>query len=255
MPVVAKRSDRTKQLYAWALGAFRKAAGVKDVYTEKDVMRAVEKLERKYKPKSVSFVFKTCRSLIEGWPRDLTYRFSPSDVEQIAATPEALQRMVQTARAESFDPLYRAYLFLSSIYGLRCAELASIQPTDINFAKGTIFVRTAKGGTQREQALPDVAGHYIAGLTIVPSATKTLNSVYRLVEAMAGIEHRKGAGWHSIRRALATGLRDAGADPVKAKQFMRWKDSGMYEHYALHNVTLDRAIFEIHPFLSFWEEA
>jgi integrase len=252
VPVVGRRSTHTERQNRWAVNAFLRAAGQKDAYSEKDIKKAVEKLEKKYAAKSVSFIFSAARRIVGGFPEGLAYRFSQALVEQIMLKRAAIEAMVKVVHKE--DPLWRAYLLLSTLYGLRRSELSIIEPGDIDLDEGTIFVRTTKFGVQKKQLIPESVRGYLEGVEIAPVSLKTMTTIYLIVESLAGIEHRKKAGWHSIRRAVATGLNEAGVGEVDANKFLRWKDTSMFQHYVKSDLAADRRIFKVHPLLPLWEE-
>jgi len=253
VPVVERQSKDVKQRYRWAIKVFRAVAGVKDEYTDDDIRRAIEKLECRYKPSSVNSIFKVCRTYIPGWPKDLSYKFSSADVTKVIAGIGDIAKMIYAVKGDG-DAMYRGYMLLSTLYGLRCSELAAVKPEDIRLDQNIFFARTLKGGVQREHLIPESVKHHFSGLSIFPQSRQLLTAIYKMIEAKAGIEHRQGAGWHAIRHALATGLAENGADPTMAKNFLRWKDTGMYENYIMFTYRTDRVIFDIHPFLSLWED-
>lgn len=256
MPLVGRRSDETKRREAYALRTFYRVAGYKSTYTKADVERAVERLEKLYRPSYVNRMVLLARRAADGWPDDVKYVFSRFSGRRISLKPSAIQAMISTAKSASTSAHshLKAYLALSTVFGLRAKELRSIRQDDVNLGERSIFIRTAKGGIERYHLIPDAIVGYLEGVAFEPITEDQMIVNYRMVEALSGIEHQAGAGWHSIRRAVATALTEVDVSKVKAVKFLRWRDPSVYESYVhLEWRSADREIFEVHPFLKMWE--
>lgn len=253
MPVVRKKLESTERRQAYALRAFYRAAGVKDEYTEEDVRKAVKRLEAKYKPSYVAHIFDVAKRSVGSWPPDIRYSFSRATCSRIALRAPALKAMISAAKSSPME-VHRGYLLLSTLYGLRPIELRSVRQEDVSLDDNRIFVRTAKGGIERNHLIPESVKHYLCGVRFSPMSEDQMWKMYRVIEAMAGIEHMRRAGWHSIRRAVATALTEVNVNEVQALKFLRWKDASIYHTYVrLEWRKADAAIFEVHPFLKLWE--
>lgn len=253
MPITGRRTDRVERHYEWALGAFRAVVGSASTLDENVVRKAFDKLEQRYRPSSVNYIYKVCADRLENWPQGLKYQYSQQDVRQTMVKVEALGRMVKAAQHSS-EPLHAAYLALASVYGMRLFELARVEARDINVDQGWIFVRTAKGGVQRKQLMhPDIAP-WIAGIEFEPVSEQKMNGIFRFIEAVASIPHEEHVGWHSIRRTLVTELAKVGMHPAMAKKFLRWKDADIQEHYVVYDFDIDRQAFAVHPFAAMWKK-
>lgn len=252
MPVVGKRLENTERSDAYALRAFYRAAGLKAEYSREDVEKAVELLESRYKPSYVNRIFKIARRTVGSFPADIRHKFSQASCARIALRAPALQAMISAAKS-SPTKLHRGYFLLASLYGLRAIELRSIRQEDISLEENSIFIRTAKGGVEREHLIPASVKHLLAGLTFEPMSEGQMLRMYRIIEARAGIQHRERAGWHSVRRAVATGLNEVGVEEVQAFKFLRWSESIYKKYVRLGWRKADAKIFEVHPYLKLWE--
>ena len=253
MPVVSRRSSRVHQHYEWAIKAYVAAGGTKNVGDVGKLEKVFAKLEEKYKPSSVHYIWKVCKAHIEGWPKSVKLAWTKASVSRPVMSDEKVKTLIMsTRRLDNENPL-KTYLLLSTIYGLRCCELASARVEDINTEQGTFFARTAKGGVQREHLVPADIMDHLDGAKITPVNEKVVHRSLQVIEALAGVEHQRDYGWHSIRRAINTALgRSPELNPLVAKKFLRWKDAGMSERYTVLDYTVDREVFDVHPFIGYW---
>lgn len=185
-------------------------------------------------------------------------RVSSIDVVKPALTNEEVQDMVKVAKEGKLGPDGAAFLAVASVYGLRREELVRIRPDDIEYERKTIYIRTCKGGEERNQLLAEALIPYIRRHDFSRQYSLfKLSELYRKVEQEAGIEHRDGAGWHSYRRYLNTALRDLCGE-LETKIFLRWRlsaSSEMVERYYTKNpLDTDRFVLEHHPVLEIWRE-
>ena len=255
MPLRKRHTERTKVVYASAYRCFVEFAGEREAYTEEQLEKIVEKLEKRYKPTYVQLVLRVGK-LMSGaqWPENVVYEYSNLSVEKRALSVDEIRTMIEGAKAEDFPPVYRAYLLLSTLYGPRCGELAMLQASDINLEEGTVFIHTMKRGEERIHLLPDVARGYLAQVDMCPVCDDTMYGIFKSIQQLTGVQPRYGFGWHSIRRPLDTLLLAAGVNQAFVHYFLRWSMSAMEEKYiAPVEFEVDKAVFEHHPFLPFWE--
>jgi hypothetical protein len=123
---------------------------------------------------------------------------------------------------------------------------------------GVVKVNTAKGGEVTFQLIPDAIKDYMKGYRACKDV-RYMTRVFQSIIRKVGLEVNKGYGWHSIRRALATGLVLRDVSALNILRFMRWSDAslkgefGMLVIYARREQDkIDKRIFEVHPFLSAW---
>ena len=166
-------------------------------------------------------------------------------------------------------PDHRAYLILSTIWGLRRVEMMEISPDSLDFKNKLFFVQTVKRGRQRYHMIPDLVAPYLEeyGFSYRKSASG-LSIMFNELQAMVGLTARE-MGWHAIRRSLTRQLSRSGFDEAAIFTFLRWKRSNfdMAMRYATSSVVgfegaakelstsdteVDTAILAKHPFLSFW---
>lgn len=199
----------------------------------------------------------------------------PIESERIALSTDQVHWLIGQAR-QHCGPREQALLVLSTVYGLRATELASLRRQDLRLAESRLFVRTAKGGIQRWQWLPDP----LHGFVDIAWPRTTANHMAKLWHNI--MDHTqcvvpKGSGWHSIRRALDRDLVQAGVPEPDIAAFMRWALGGKFDKqsmvklYAHPTVEItshgpvritaqdmgtpeaDEAVWAHHPYLADWD--
>lgn len=169
--------------------------------------------------------------------------------------------LIQTAKA-SKDPKLCAYMALSSIYGLRVSEIASIEKKDIHPGKKTILIRTKKGGVPTEHKVPDQIAPFLFHFDFPPVQTYQLNELFKELALKAGIEVPPRKSWHAVRHGVVTAcqsLRDEegrrNLDDDTIFRFFRWAGGTTMNIYVTPDSgDVDLRIFKHHPFLQCWGE-
>lgn len=169
-------------------------------------------------------------------------------------SPVQIEKLVKVSR-DWGDPQINAFLVVSTIYGLRRAEMASIEHGDIDTQN--ILIRTKKGGIQRKHLLPDEIKKYIHAYNWNKHiALSTISTLFHKISKAANLKIGYGTGWHSIRRSLVTELDRISVRESIIDSFLRWKISGtgtMRKRYIhLDDLEVDKSVFKVHPFLPFW---
>ena len=182
----------------------------------------------------------------------VTHRHTPT------LTLDQLTTMVTAARTDGFEPDQKAFLALSSVYGLRRGELAAIRPEHIDYKKKTLFVMTEKGGQQRPQLIADELLPVLQAFDFKRQYSDfDLSRMWHVIEQKAGLKHEPDTGFHSIRRYLDTALKDLwGQDAMQVKIFFRWKTSSSADmserYYHKDPLEIDREVCNKHPIVPLW---
>lgn len=191
-----------------------------------------------------------------------------SDIYNPALDPALVAKLIATARGGGVSRTAKALMALSTIYGVRRIEMASIRPQDIDLHHGTLFVRTAKGGRERWHLIPEEIKPYLDIPWKQPSTAKVTRA-YQAIEAAAGVQRMYEIGWHAIRRILVRMLVIAGVPDMMVRNFMRWKRGGSDMQWLYFSspvvgeggertvasrldTDVDLAVFKVHPFLQLW---
>ena len=179
-------------------------------------------------------------------------------VDRPCLTKQQIQTLIAWAKAKG-TATEKAYLVLSTLYGLRRSELVNISPGDVD--EGTIMIWTKKGGPPRKHLIPDPVTPIIyAAYEEWGSLSETAASIlFKAILIQSGLGFQKNFGWHSIRRTLRTELLRNKVDTLIAHQFMRWSLGRSplaidMVYIDLEDTEIDNTVFKNHPFLSFWSE-
>jgi len=150
------------------------------------------------------------------------------------------------------DERERAYLALSTTYGLRRFELARLSRENFNHR---LVVATAKRGRVRVHSIPEEIRDIVLGYPFHPVDPSLLSRIFQRILRDAGLEPKPGYGWHSIRACLVSELSLRGLSDSIITRFMGWKVmalrpdvSQMIQVY----VRVDEKVFQNHPFLHLW---
>ncbi len=195
--------------------------------------------------------------------------------------PAIIREMIQMARGKrtsfSFEPTlaHRAYLALSTMYGLRRSEMTRVIPKSIDTKSSLIYIESEKHSRDRWHYVPpEIMPVLLAWGFDIRLTDWQASALFIDWREMAGVElppDQKRLGWHSIRGTLTYELQDAGLSRPDVSRFMRWRrrDDDMQDRYASMRVIgrgestrvlsvdekkADLKVMEVHPFLKDWSE-
>lgn len=244
----AHRSEHT--IYQYRLEAREFLSHASTPPTQEDVLRYIASRNAQASKQKSFFILKRLFEANE-WTWPFPPRSAPriTDQEQIQLPPESIHALVQGVKSD--QP--RFYLALSTTYGLRRVELGNT--TDKNFTKGRLHLRAVKGGTERNHMIPKEIARVVRRPPTRPVSAMRMSQVFVEAAEEAGVEVPRGAGWHSIRRALISMLSLSCPEAVVVR-FMGWKSGGgpriMYTYARPQPQDVDEVVFHHHPFLGYW---
>jgi len=211
-------------------------------------------------------------ALASGWP----WPFGADD----APYPEKEQKLPVLLQAEveqlikawaKLSSAERFYLAVATTWIVRREELSRIKKRDYNGE--TFIIHTAKHGKGVKHLIPDALKPIFADYRPKEHNPSAMSMMYHRICAKAGLEHRRGYGWHSIRYRLNTLLKDVclpqnSLNPSLLNDYAYWKQSAGgrhvetdrtedYRHPAILDTDphgIDKVIYPIHPFLPLWEK-
>ena len=183
--------------------------------------------------------------------------FLPAQVEQL------IKARAKLSRGERF------FLAVATTWIVRREELSRIKKRD--YDGETFVINTAKQGRKVKHLIPDALKPIFADYRPKELSPQALSEMLQRICAKAGLKHRKGYGWDSIRYRLNTLLKDVclpqnGLNPSLLNDYAHWKQSAggrymetdMTEHYRHPEILdtdpygLDKVIYSVHPFLPLW---
>jgi len=261
--VARGRKEATARQWRALADKFGNCCDVKDEYGRADVVKFLAQLRKEgHKQSSINVMIRAIKLLAQvqkwpdGFPRLAMPKVREGDVERPCLKHDEVCEMIRRAKVFC-NKRELAYLAFSTTYGLRRAELASLEVGD-----GVVTVDTVKDGVVTTHIIPGQIKPYIGGYENVGIRHMTLK-FQQICERVGMDLSGRAYGWHAIRRALATELMESEMrmSVLNIVRFMRWSDDairgkfGMLVIYAQRNQELiDRSVFEVHPFLPVWSE-
>lgn len=264
-----------KSQYVSRARMFLKWLGSKEP-NQANVRKYLEHLKSEgYAPGTVNLTFKVIKRIFLvnniTWPfrRSDTPIVSEQDVYAPMLDPFDIERMIQAARKDG-SPKHRAFLAVSTIYGVRREELIEIYPSSLNLKDKLIFIRTVKRGRQRNHLIPDVILPHLAEYGFDKRVSDYgASMVFSDLKRMINFEADE-VGWHSIRRSCIRAAYEAGLSEPVIHSYYRWKRSslsmpmlyatsrvvgtrGEYSELGFDDRKIDEQVQAVHPFLKFWE--
>lgn len=266
---------KTRNLYLRYAGNFLEYADSQ--FDRQTIDRYLDHLRRthSYSDGTVHFIFGILRTLLTRNGIEWPYRrgeapvIRENKVVAPALHPTTIMRMIEATKARG-QPDEKAWLALSTTYGLRRVEMQELAPDDIKLRTRVIHIATAKHGRERNHRIPEEIVPYIRGYDFPPMAEFQSFVLWYRLENLIEAKHVNQVGLHAIRRTLNTLLLRV-LPEATVMSFMRWKQrtsSHMpYRYTAITFVgeegeesvelvgdalTVDKEVFEKHPFLEFW---
>lgn len=258
--IPAWRSESTKLRYPLLVGHFIDFAGVKPTYDKTDAMKFLNHiinsgLSKNYARWSAYILKGFYESLGITFPLDAGDLPPQPGLDEIIApvfTANYVHKFIQVVKNKG-SPQMKAYLALSTTYGLRRTEMANISSKDIH--NSVIEIHTIKGGSPREHIIPVEIEPYL-DYKFKPVHPQTMVNIFLRMQELAKLKHGEREGFHSVRRSLVTELLNAGVPIHIAYLFMGWKLStrlGIIGVYARPSPTeVDKVVMAKHPFLLHW---
>lgn len=255
-----KDIETARQWRGW-VDRFVSICGEKGGYDRSDVIKYLAELRGNgFRQNSINTMVRPIKLLcqIQGWsggfPRVGMVKVRESDINRSIFSRDEVCEMIRRGK-NVLSGRELAYLALSSIYGLRREEL-----TNLEVNGETVVVDTVKGGRVTTHLIPDGIKPYLVGYE--RSDVWYMSFVFRRMMRKLGVKLNGSAyGWHSIRRALVSELVSEDASLFNILRFMRWSDARLVSEFSMVVIyakreqgKIDRAIFEVHPFLPIWGE-
>ena len=193
--------------------------------------------------------------------------YPEEDAQAHSLLPEQIEQLIkarsQLSRGERF------FLAVATTWIVRREELSRIKKRDYNAE--TFVIHTAKQRRKVKHIIPDALKPIFADYRPKELSPQALSEMFQRICAKAGLKHRKGYGWDSIRYRLNTLLKDVclpqnRLNPSLLNDYAHWKqrtgsrymDTDMTEYYRRPEILdtdpygIDRVIYSIHPFLPLW---
>jgi len=173
---------------------------------------------------------------------------------------EDVVKMIRCSK--KLDERDRALLALSTTYGMRRVEMASLTIDNFDFEKGVLSYRPAKKRkrVEKQHLIPgEIRGVLESYGFPRPLSVRTVSYVFHRICRLAGVDSDRGYGWHSVRRLLDRLLLSRLPEYV-VNFYMGWESRSQFvmaEYYATAGsswMEVDKMVFNKHPFLPIWGE-
>ena len=241
--------------------------------TDKDFRRYfLHRREQDISERTLTKEFIQLKKLAEAnnWPWPFTSDDRPVAEEEPFApafTPEEIETLIDARDEYSKGELF--YVAVSTTWGLRREEMVRIRKRD--YTEVSIKIKTAKHGRRVEHIIPDEINPILQNYHPKLNNINSLSYLFYRVLNKAGIERKKGYGWHSVRRTLRTLLEWNLAEnrlPLSlVADYMGWSRTqkgivyggapmlGVYSHPEIISTdpfAIDRLVLGVHPFVKHW---
>ncbi len=271
------KSPRTLEDYIDTCSHFMRWLGSDGPPTEHDLLRYfMYRRDNGISERTLRKEFFQIKKLCESnhWPWTFTKDDAP--VSRTAAFQPAykVREIEQLVGARKlYTPAEVFYLAMSTTYGSRREELATLKKRDWDDQVVTIHIAKKKGmeDIRKKHLIPDQLKPIFVGFHPTLTTPTSLTYVFHRICEKAGVQHEKNWGWHSIRRTVETALKiellKADYPESWVADFMGWskvsKGStfagapmvGIYDHPEILSDDpwyQEKAIIAVHPFLPFW---
>ena len=211
-------------------------------------------------------------AIANSWPFPFEKEDAPYPEEK-KKLPVLLQAEVEqmiNAKAKLSNP-DRLYLAVATTWLVRREELSRIKKR--YYDDETFIIHTAKHGKGAKHLIPDVLKPIFADYRPKEHNPSALSLMFKRICVKAGLEHKKGSGWDSIRYTLNTLLKEVcllqkGLSPSLLDDYAQGKRKASGRHGRTDMTEdsrhpeildtdphgIDRVIYSIHPFLHLWSK-
>ena len=253
------RNKSTVNTYLTIAQNFLKSLKNKE-FTDSDAIAYLARLREKgLADNSIRFSHYVLRRLFVANKIEFSKRPPPiKTVNKPYFLEDEIQKLIKNAK-EFCDEQQKAFLVMSTVYGLRRGEIPKIFKEHINsedreitrnitikmevkendkikekeimqkeiFPPHSIFISTEKGGIQRPQFIPENLRKYIYNYNWDYELSKaTMSALFYIIldKCRFKVEDLpKHSGWHMMRRSAVTYLMQAKVNPISLSRFMRWR--------------------------------
>lgn len=246
-------------------------------FSKEAVLRHLDSLrEQGYADGTIDLAFRTIRRFykVNNLPWPFKYREGPvireREVYAPALSPDVIAQVIEGAKNGVLNEAEACMVALSTVYGLRRSEMASLSQEAINLRDRLLFIETKKYGRQRYHIIPEEIFPYLERYPLRPCSPIRLTQAWYRIEEKLGLGRLPEVGWHAIRRMLDRLLINTGLPEFAVNDFLRWKRSSRSMVARYYSVTVvgrdsyvelnlpdrqvDEMVFRVHPFLPVWRE-
>jgi len=259
------KGHQTKITYPYVVRQYLAVTKEEEIFTRQAINRYMLRLDKKGKSQNTKrlhyYVLKRFFEVNnQPWPfpKGGPKRGKEAELKAPKMSTEDVKKLLQRSKV-SLDDWEVGIVALATTYGVRREEILQLRSGDIH--EGKLFIRTVKGGVETEHLLPEVVAPYISCWAELPDRYRpgglsSLSRLYHSILSRCEIEDAERGGYHSIRRRLATDLRETGLDLGIIYQFLRWNLPSVLGILGtdgrIEQSKVDNMVFRVHPYLDCW---
>ena len=225
-------------------------------FTRDDILRFLDSKRQQGKAKGyLRFMFTALKTFLQAINEEMPIprRKVPGprqhEMNRPVLSPYQVRKIIIACKDNALEPLSVSLVAFASIYGFRRVELSNLEIVGTSRVK----VITAKTKAPREHRIPEQILPFITGYYHI--STPEMSNLFHEVVFRSGLDRILHGGWHTFRRAVATGLLDNSVIERTVETFMAWspsKSKSLAWYYTPQAETVDNTIFKNHPFLEWW---
>jgi len=262
---LARKSEATKRVYLLTATRFVGIVGRKKHYTDEDILKYIRWLDKHYDDNS-SYA-QDCIKLtqfLRRLPDADRRRELPIDIPKVpkrkkyahAFTLDELETLCWASVILNLNYKMVLRLVASTVYGRRVDELTNFK-VNLDGENSTILFRVKKGGEEVPHPIPTSLVPLFR-VPVQPISKAGLQRWLRQICDEIGITLPYRGGYHSIRRRVATLVKQAIKSDIDTCRFMRWADPRELSILAQYDQTryedIDKQVLSVHPVVKVWEE-
>jgi len=261
---LVRKSESTKSTYLLTATRFVGLVGRKKHYTDEEIMQYVSWLGHHFSDnntyaheliKLTQFIRKMPGGRQRQMPFD-TPKIPKKKRYAHAFTLDELETLAWSSVILNIPYKMVLRLMASTIYGRRVHELTNFE-VNINGNSGTILFPVKKGGEEVPHPIPESLIPLFR-VPVEPISREGLQRWLRQICDEMEINLPYKAGYHAIRRRVATTVKHAIKSDIDTYRFMRWaepRELGMLAQYdQTRYEDVDWQVLSIHPMVKVWEE-
>lgn len=260
---LVRKSAPTQKAYLITATRFVGIVGRKKHYTDEDILKYTQWLDKKYTDNN-SYAQECIKltQFLRRLPNADRHRQLPIDIPKIpkkkkyvhAFTLDELETLAWASVFLNIPYKMTLRLIAATIYGRRIQELTNFT-VNLNGKSGTILFPVKKGGEEVPHPIPESLIPLFR-VPVEPISKAGLQKWLRQVCDEIGVDLPYRGGYHSIRRRVATLVKQKIKSDIDTYHFMRWADPRELSILAQYDQTryedIDKQVLDVHPMVEIW---
>lgn len=171
--------------------------------------------------------------------------------DRIAFAHDEVEALIKAARNSEYLQ-WQTYMALSTIWGLRAAEIRQFRHQDITHDGKAIKIYTLKGGRTTEHQIPPGV-EFITDYEFPILSENAIFAVFDGIRQAAKLPYVSRKSWHAIRHTVM-GETHRNRGSLSDCMVNNWFRCKLKSYCQPQSFDDDKKIYPIHPFLKCWQE-